>query len=193
MWCSLTLIFLPLFILSLYYLVNVHLCMRMQCGVGCDCLKRIGFTCLYVSTSPSLACRCPVQHDCALCHEYNWMHYRVPIQTDWMDSMSANYRVHTHSLLRHWARRFACFFKGAKCADTGNWFWSSDLVVMSPARFPCAIPVNGCCLTSLKLWRHDSVKHVKCADTGGKFRSYVLRVMSPARSRCATPVSYYRV
>ena len=110
------------------------------------------------------------------------------------DQWTTNHRVHTHSLLRHWARRRQCIvlcvsLKRTKWNNTGDPFRSGVLKVMSLARLPLRHTGNmvGYCVLR-PAWRVASVKLPKCNNTGDPFRSGVLGVMSPARFLCATPV-----
>ena len=91
-------------------------------------------------------------------------------------------------------RRLVASAKLPKCNNTGEMVRTSDLGVMSPARFLCATPVTW--FTVFKVCRRRlvaSVKLPKCNNTGDPFRSGVLKVMSLARCRCATPVTWFTV
>ena len=53
------------------------------------------------------------------------------------------------------------FCKGAKDDNTGGWVRTNVLGVMSPARFPCATPVESCVFVKTMV---ASLKRLKCNE-----------------------------
>ena len=97
--------------------------------------------------------------------------------------------AYTHSVYSRWAwpLHWIVWWFFAKCLThrmrvdeyTGNWFRSSVLGVMSPARCRCAMPVKwlGCCVYSVQL-----------DDTSNRLWSYVSAGVTTASFHYSAPV-----
>ena len=138
--CMFTFIFPSLSFLSVFYpfIINMQLCMRLWIWHMCECYECYEWVIWVIWVIWVKVKRCSPH-----CKPLS------RLQTSRSLWLSVNnHRVHTHSLLRHWARRRQCIvllcvsLKRTKCNNTGDPFRSGVLKVMSLARFLCATPVT---------------------------------------------------